>query len=113
MNYVKLIGIVCFAVGLLSSYFGAYYIGKQSCQVKEQKAVIKEQSRQDAVSQKLQTQQVKREVIYRDRIQVVEKANEDCLSASPGRTIIRVYNQVRAGEKRSLSDLSLSASSLK
>lgn len=94
---LKLIGLIIGAVLFLSYSAGLFYLGEQHCKSSVNTAVIKAEQKQDKAVEKVQLQAAQREAISRANSQSVEKANDEtCLDASPGVTVIRVFNQIRS-----------------
>lgn len=113
MLQAKVIGYILILVIAISLFGGGFYLGGQHAKTKEQQTVIKSQIKQDKEVEKVQKAKVKREIVYRDRIQVMEKANDPttCLDKPPTPDIIGVYDQIRASEKRSFFNGRLSSAS--
>lgn len=88
MNF-NLISIVI-ALTLITSAFGmGYHLGKQSYQVKEQKAVIQTQEKQNQAVKEVQQQEVKRQIVYRDRLKVIHDATDNCLDVAAPDSVLR------------------------
>lgn len=79
MLQAKVIGYILVLVIAVSLFGGGFYLGGQHAKTKEQAAVIKSQEVQNKEVEKVQQAQVKRQIVYVDRLKVIHDAKDNCL----------------------------------
>lgn len=75
---IRLIGYILVLVIAVSLFGGGFYLGGQHAKTKQIEAVNKEQAKQDKEVEKVQQAQVKREIVYRDRLKVIHDVQDSC-----------------------------------
>lgn len=92
----KLIGAILVLVIAVSLFGGGFYLGGQHAKTKQQAAVIKAQSQQNKAVEQVQQAQVKREIVYRDRLKVIHDVKDNCADTPMPDEFVRLLS-VRPG----------------
>jgi hypothetical protein len=77
---MKAYAYVAALLAALGAVWGVYYVGGASARENYATAAREHMERQSALLAELETAKQTREVIYRDKIRIIEKSTADCLS---------------------------------
>lgn len=80
MNVYAIAAII---LGLIGSHFWAYGMGKDACRIEAEHAALEHREKENKLILELEDAKAKREVVYKDRIKVVQGVADPggCLDA--------------------------------
>ena len=77
---IKPYAYIAILLAVLAALWGVYHMGGASCRENASSAAREHLEAQNRLLSQLEDLKQSREVIYRDRIRIVEKSTADCLS---------------------------------
>jgi hypothetical protein len=93
---MKLYIILGFVTLVLTFSGGAYFVGhhagKKSCQKQVQDVILERNEKENKLIIELEKARKEREIVYRDKIKIVEKTQDSCLDQPLHPDIKRLYH---------------------